>query len=70
MTPLQNAQEAVADYMDRIVKLFKPGVKITVVVRTPDFPERDFVMTDDAFCEVVATLNRRASVALGSRPLD
>jgi pyoverdine/dityrosine biosynthesis protein Dit1 len=59
MTPLQNAQETCADYMERIVKLFKPGAKITVIVRTPYHPDRDFVMTDDNITDAIDALTRR-----------
>ncbi len=32
--------EQIGDHMAEIVRsLFKPGVKITVVVRTPDYPD-------------------------------
>jgi len=56
---LLEAQEQVSDYMDQIVACFKPGVKITVMVRTPDFPGRDFMLTDDEFPEISAMLARR-----------
>lgn len=56
---LSDVQEMVGDYMDRIVKMFKPGVKITILVRTPDHPTRDFCMTDDNLDEVIAMVERR-----------
>lgn len=59
MTPLEVVQKAVVGHMEVIRAYFKPGVKITVVVRTPKNPERDFVITDDEPNEVVAVMERR-----------
>lgn len=58
---LAEASRAIAAHMDAIVALFKPGVKITVVVRTPSHPDgsRDLVMTDDIIDEAVAAMLRR-----------
>lgn len=56
---LQAVSQAVAGHMDKIVACFKPGVKITVLVRTPDFPDRDFCMTDDTYPEIIEMLKRR-----------
>jgi len=56
---LQYVQMNVASYMERIVKHFKPGVKIAVLVRSPGFPDRDFMMTDDSIPELRAMLDRR-----------
>lgn len=56
---LQRTSEIVADRMDEIVACFKPCVKITVFVRTPDYPERDFCMTSDEMNEVIAMAERR-----------
>lgn len=60
MTPLEVVQHDVSDYMDDIKKLFKPGVKIAVLVRTPGYPERDFMMTDDTTEQLMAMIERRA----------
>jgi hypothetical protein len=57
---LSDVQEMVAGHMDKIVAMFKPGVKITVLVRTPDLPDRDFMMTDDDHAELIAMIERRA----------
>lgn len=56
---LSEVQAEVAAHMDDIVSLFKPGVKITVMVRTPGFGERDFMLTDDTIAELRAMLDRR-----------
>lgn len=49
----------ISNYMDDIVGLFKPGAKITVVVRFPGFPDRDLIMSDDELEEVIAACRRR-----------
>lgn len=57
---VQNTANEVGYYMGRIMKLFKPGAKITVIVRTPGCPGRDFIMSDDNLEEAMAaTLRRR-----------
>lgn len=59
MADLQRTSEIVADCMDEIIGCFKPGVKITVLVRTPAHPDRDFCMTNDTMDDVVAMAERR-----------
>jgi hypothetical protein len=59
MSNLALVQQRVADHMDKIHDYFKPGVKVTVIVRTPDFPDRDFLMTADDIPELIAFLRRR-----------
>lgn len=56
---LQRAAERVQDSMDEILANFKPGAKITVLVRTPGKPSADFCMTDDDLDEVIAMIRRR-----------
>ena len=54
-------QERVADHMDEIHGYFKPGIRVTVIVRTPDFPDRDFLMTADDIPALIDLLQRRAT---------
>lgn len=56
---LEEVGEEVSGHMDAIKRCFKPGVKIAVLVRTPDFPDRDFVMTDDELPALIDMLDRR-----------
>ncbi len=65
---LEDAQPIIADHMDGILGCFKPGVKIAVLVRTPGFPERDFLMTDDVIPELMNLLARRAAVPADNAP--
>jgi hypothetical protein len=59
MTPLEQVTELAADCMDKIKERFKPGAKITLLVRTPGMPLRDFCLTDDDLDEVFAAIVRR-----------
>lgn len=60
---LQRAAERVQDSMDEILTNFKPGAKITVLVRAPDKPTADFCMTSDDLEEVIAMVQRRKGAA-------
>jgi hypothetical protein len=56
---LQKVAEDVQDHMDAILANFKPGAKITVLVRTPGKPTANFCMTSDELDEVAAMVQRR-----------
>lgn len=58
---VQEASERVADHMDKILGYFKPGRKITVLVRSPEHPDgsQDFVLTNDTLDETIAALTIR-----------
>jgi hypothetical protein len=58
---LRDVQELVADHMDAISSYFKPGVKVTVIVRVPGYPDRDFMMTADEAPEIKALIERRSA---------
>lgn len=45
--------------MDDMLAHFKPGAKITVIVRRPGKPEADFLMTSDDLPEVAELIDRR-----------
>ena len=53
------AETYVSRRMDEILEIFKPGAKITVLVRSPGFPDRDFCLTSDDLGEAIAMLERR-----------
>lgn len=65
---LQRAAERVQDSMDEILANFKPGAKITVLVRTPDKPTADFCMTSDDLDEVLAMVQRRKGETPSPQP--
>lgn len=57
---LLDLQDEVADYMDAILGRFKPGAKITVLVRTPGNDEADFMQTNDDVEAIAAMVVRCA----------
>jgi hypothetical protein len=62
---LDRVQEITSDCMARIQRCFKPGAKITVLVRTTSHPDgsRDFVMTDDDIEAAIAALRIRTAAS-------
>ena len=56
-----NASDHVAFHMDKIMEAFKPGAKITLIVRpyASTNGSMDFVMSDDDLDEAIAVLQRR-----------
>ena len=61
--PLAAVSANVAQHMNYILKSFKPGAKITVIVRAPNYPERDFMLTsEDDLNEAKAVIERRMTV--------
>lgn len=62
--PLEAAESECAFFLEQIRAQFKSGVKITLLVRTPDYPERDFCLTDDELVEVTQMIARRAVAAI------
>jgi hypothetical protein len=55
---VQDASEIVSDHMDAILKCFKPGALITVVVRHPDKPDgsKNMVLTNDTIDGAIEAL--------------
>lgn len=60
-TRVQDASEVVADHMDAILRQFKSGAKITVLVRRPEKPDgtQDFILTNDTIDDAIAALQLR-----------
>ena len=58
---VQEVGEIIADHMDAILKLFRPPVKITVVVRSTSVSDgsRDLIQTNDTLDDVIAALRLR-----------
>jgi hypothetical protein len=46
-------------HLNEIAEYFKPGVKLTLLARTPGNDEADFVLTNDTLQDAVAALERR-----------
>lgn len=64
--PLERVRDEVADHLEQIKSLFKPGAKISVFVRWPHLPDRDFILTDDDLNEVVEMIDRRDPTRLAN----
>lgn len=58
---LEEMQDEVSDCLDRVKRCFKPGVKVTILVRTEGDAEgkRDFMMGDDEPQEAMNMIARR-----------
>lgn len=61
------AVDRVSSLMDRILDVFLPGSKITVMVRRPGEPTQDFMLTSDTLPEIRALLERRAEAEIANR---
>lgn len=60
---LQRAMECAQNCMDEILTHFKPGAKITLLVRRPGNNNADFCMSSDNLEEVMAMVCRRKDAA-------
>lgn len=58
MDKVQYARAIASRHLDSILRLFKPGAKITLIVRRDGEPEQDFLLTDDDLDEVSTALDR------------
>lgn len=61
MNPSQKlvaVQEQMSNHMDAILRLFKPGAKITVVVRNPGYGDADVVIGSDDLDEAIRAIER------------
>lgn len=57
MTPTElHAQ--VANWAGEIADIFKPGVKITILIRNPGLDDGDIVVSDDSLQLAIAALER------------
>ena len=63
---LQRTAETASYHLDEIKSLFKPGVKLTLLVRTPEHPDRDFLLSDDDLSEVSAAVDAVIAGAPGA----
>jgi hypothetical protein len=62
---VRRVAEQMAEHLDAISRLFKPGVKLTLLVRNPRDPERSAFLTDeegpDAACRAIRQLFKNPS---------
>ena len=55
---LQIAREQASGHLEQIARLFKPGAKLTLLVRTPGNDEADFLLTNDDLDAVTPAIER------------
>lgn len=63
--PSEKVSKRISDHLNEISTLFKPGVKLTFLARTPGKPDCDFLMTNDNTNKIEAAIKRRAKEANG-----
>lgn len=62
MASLEDVHDVISQVTDRRIKpLFKPGVKVAVIIRTPGHEGREVIVTDDDLNEVRAVVIRRTA---------
>lgn len=55
--------------LDRVMRRFKPGMKVTLVVRNPENVEGDVVIGDDDLNEAIVAIQRRIGASPhGAKP--
>lgn len=53
--------DSLAEHCEQIAKWFKPGAKVTILVRNPQVPgDADVVVSNDDLAAAIAALQRRA----------
>lgn len=58
---VQEVGEIVGGYLNEMARLFRPGAKLTLLVRRPEKPDgsQDFVLSNDTLAEAAAALTLR-----------
>lgn len=66
---VQRVGKIIAEAMADLEKLFKHPVRMTLVVRRPNFPEQDVVVTSDLLGDAIKAIEQRmAAEAIVPRP--
>lgn len=55
---VQLVRSRCAEHLEQVSELFKHGAKVTLIVRTPGFPEQDFMLGDDTIEGAMELLER------------
>lgn len=58
-TRLHDVQTFAAEKLNEIAVCFKPGAKLTLLVRTPGNDNADFCLSNDDLAEAIKALHRR-----------
>ena len=56
---LSEVQQIASAKLEEIAECFKPGAKLTLLVRTPGNDDADFLLTNDDLSEAIKALQRR-----------
>lgn len=56
---LQRAGAECERHLNEMLGLFKPGVKLSLIMRMPGNPDCEFVMTTDDMDALIETIQRR-----------
>lgn len=51
----------IADALERLSRLFVPGMKLTFIARMPGNGEADVLVSEDEMAEIIALVQRRAA---------
>lgn len=60
---LDQLHNDLSDDLDRVLRRFKPGVKVTLVIRDPNNTERDVVIGDDDLDGAIEAIRRRVAAS-------
>lgn len=65
---VQSVTESIAEHMDDILNMFKPGYRITVLMRNPERPDgaNDMLVTNDTIPAIIQALTVRMNSPPGS----
>jgi hypothetical protein len=55
---LDEVHQEVSAFLTEAERFFKPGVKLTFIMRRPDNDECDILITDDSLDELAAVIER------------
>jgi hypothetical protein len=58
-----DVMQLATDRLNDVYRCFKPGVKMTLLVRRPGFPDQDFMLTDDSPADIIDMVQRRIAEA-------
>lgn len=55
---VQLVRNRCSQHLEAVAALFKPGAKITLIVRRPGFPDQDYLLGDDTIEGAIELLER------------
>lgn len=55
---LRQVHAEVAEHAGQVADLFKPGARVTILIRNPQLEDGDIVVSDDSMESVIAAVQR------------